>query len=414
MEKTQMKFIYFDAASGLSGDMILGALLDLGVPKALFLEKMAELNLPVDIQIKETKRSSLRGLKIDVSVKKNTHNPARKWKDVEGLINSSSFSNDIKKKALSIFKKLFLAESRVHGHPFHLAHLHETGADDAIIDIVGCCFLADYLNIDTFYSSPLNVGQGWVKTSHGKLPVPPPAVAELLKDIPVYSAWVKNELVTPTGAAIVATLVKTFFSFPEMNYEKIGYGAGSRDFPEIPNILRAFLGKTEQVKAAKKIYAIEANIDDSTPQILAGYFEKAFKLGALDVSLTPIVMKKNRLATKLTLLAEAGKLDSLIRSIFEETSSIGVRFYPVERRILERNLTKIKVLGENISVKKAILEGIEVNVSPEYEDCRKVARKNKLPVKKVYEMAKTEISRGKEKTRLKKNMNNSGRNKERE
>jgi len=392
-----MKFLYFDAVSGLSGDMILGALLDLGVPKALFLEKMAGLNLPVDIQIKETKRSSLRGLKIDVSVKKSTKSAARKWKDVEGLINSSSFSTRIKNNSLSIFKKLFQAESRVHGHDFNLTHLHEAGADDAIIDIVGCCFLADFLNIDTFYSSPLNVGQGWVKTSHGRLPVPPPAVAELLKGIPVYSAWAKEELVTPTGAAIVATLVKTFISFPEMNYENIGYGAGSKDFHEIPNILRVFLGKKEQFKASKKIYTIETNIDDSTPQILAGYFERAFKLGALDVSLTPIIMKKNRLATKLAVMVEADKIDSLIRSIFEETSSIGVRFYPVERRVLERNLTKIKVLGEDITVKTACLEGKEVHALPEYEDCKKAARKNKMPVKKVYEMAQTEFARRKRK-----------------
>lgn len=394
-EKAQKKFLYFDAASGLSGDMILGALLDLGVPKTLFLEKMAGLNLPVNIQIKETKRSSLRGLKVDVSVKKSTHSKARKWKDVESLIHSSSFSSDIKIKSLSIFKKLFQAESHVHGHSFHMTHLHEAGADDAIVDIVGCCFLADYLNICTFYSSPLNVGQGWVKTSHGILPVPPPAVGELLKNIPVYSAWTKNELVTPTGAAIAATLVKTFLSFPEMNYEKIGYGAGSKDFREIPNILRAFLGKTELFKPTKKIYSIEANIDDSTPQILAGYFEKAFKLGALDVSLTPIVMKKNRLATKLTVLVESGKLDSLIRSIFEETNSIGVRFFPVERRVLERKWTKISVLGEDITVKTACLEGIEVNALPEYEDCKKVAKKNKMPVKKVYSMAQAEISRRK-------------------
>lgn len=396
-----MKFLYFDATSGLSGDMILGALLDLGVPKALFLRKMAGLNLPVDIQIKETKRSSLRGLKIDVSVKRSAKSPARKWKDIETLINSSSFSTRIKKKSLSIFKKLFQAESHVHGHTFNLTHLHEAGADDAIIDIVGCCFLADFLKIDTFYSSPLNVGQGWVKTSHGRLPVPPPAVAELLKGIPVYSAWAKEELVTPTGAAIVATLVETFISFPEMNYENIGYGAGNKDFPEIPNILRVFLGKKEQFEVSKKIFTIEANIDDSTPQILGGYFERAFKLGALDVSLTPIVMKKNRLATKLSVIVEADKIDSLIRSIFEETSSIGVRFYPVERRVLERTLTKIKVLGEDITVKTACLEGKEIHAHPEYEDCKKVARKNKMPVKTVYEMAQTEFARGKRKPRPK-------------
>ncbi len=396
-KKEQKKFLYFDATSGLSGDMILAALLDIGVPKNLFLEQMSGLNLPVDIKIKEAKRSSLRGLKVDVSVKKSSKGTTRRWTDVEGLINSSSFSKSIKKNSLAIFKKLFQAEARVHGHSFKTTHLHEAGADDAMIDIVGCCFLADYLNIDTFYASPLNVGQGWVRTSHGRLSVPPPAVAEILKGIPVYSAWAKNELVTPTGAAIAATLVTTFMSFPEMNYEKIGYGAGSKDLPEIPNILRVFLGRTEQFKDSKKIYTIEANIDDSTPQILAGYYEKAFKLGALDVSFAPIVMKKNRLATKLTLMVEAGKLDSLIRSIFEETSSIGVRFYPVERRVLERSYTKIKVLGEDITVKTASLEGTEVNALPEYEDCKKVARKNNMSVKKVYEMAQTEIARGKRK-----------------
>lgn len=395
--QTQRKFLYFDATSGLSGDMILGALLDLGVPKTLFLDKMAGLNLPVDIQIKETKRSSLRGLKVDVSVKTTRHKATRKWKDVEDLILSSTFSHTIKEKSLSIFKNLFKAESKVHGRAFHLTHLHEAGADDAIIDIVGCCFLADYLNIDTFYSSPLNVGQGWVNTSHGMLPVPPPAVAELLKGIPVYSAWAKHELVTPTGAAIAATLVKVFLSFPEMRYTKIGYGAGNKDFPEIPNILRVFLGKTEQFETTKKIYSIEANIDDSTPQILAGYFEKAFQLGALDVTLTPIVMKKNRLATKLTVMAEAGKLDSLIRSIFEETSSIGVRFYPVERRVLERFMKKTTVLGEDIDVKTACFEGREITVLPEYEDCKKAARKHKMPIRKVYEMAQTKIGQGKQK-----------------
>ena len=402
-EKKQMKFLYFDGASGLSGDMILGALLDLGVPRNLFLEKMAGLNLPVDIKIKDTKRSSLRGLKVDVSVKKGQKGAVRKWKDIEKLINASAFSARIKENSLSIFKNLFQAEARVHGRAFSSTHLHEAGADDAIIDIVGCCFLTDYLNINTFYCSPLNVGQGWVKTSHGRLAVPPPAVAELLKGIPVYSAWAAEELVTPTGAAIVATLVKTFIPFPEMNYKKIGYGAGSKDFPEIPNILRVFYGDSHQFTDTKKVYTIEANIDDSTPQILAGYFEKAFKLGALDVSLTPIVMKKSRLAHKLAVMVDADKLDRLIRSIFEETSSIGVRFYPVERRILERHFTKIKVLGEDISIKTVSLEGQEIHSLPEYEDCKKAARKNKMPVRKLYEIAQFELARKKRKTRSKPN-----------
>ena len=234
-----MKYVYFDASAGLSGDMILGALLDLGVSPSLFKKKMAELKLPVDIQIRETKRSSLRALKVDVAVKaKKT--ASRKWSDVDSFIKRSHFSPSVKKNALSIFKKLFEAEARVHGRKFHETHIHEAGADDAIVDILGSCFLAEILNISEFYSSPLNVGQGRVETTHGSLPVPPPAVAELLKGIPVYSDYIKEELVTPTGAAIVSTLVKKFIPFPEISYEKIGCGAGTRNFHNFPNILRAF------------------------------------------------------------------------------------------------------------------------------------------------------------------------------
>ena len=181
-----MKYVYFDASAGLSGDMILGALLDLGVSTPLFKKKMAELNLPVEIRVKETKRSSLRALKVDVLVKAQKSS-ARKWPDIEALIKKSSFSPFVQKTSLVIFKKLFQAEAKVHGHRFEEAHLHEVGADDAVVDIVGCCWLAETLIISEFYSSPLNIGQGWVKTSHGRLPVPPPAVAELLRNIPVYS-----------------------------------------------------------------------------------------------------------------------------------------------------------------------------------------------------------------------------------
>jgi len=384
-----MKFIYFDASSGLSGDMILGALLDLGVPHDLFRNTMAELDLSVDIQIKETKRASLRGLKVNVKIVKGPKLATRKWKDVKELIVRSPFSDQVKANSLSIFKKLFQAEAQVHGHTFSQVHLHEAGANDAIIDIVGSCFLAETLKADMFYSSPLNVGQGWVECSHGRLPVPPPAVAELLKGIPVYSASVSRELVTPTGAAIITGLTDTFIPFPEMVYEKIGYGAGSQNFPEFPNTLRVFLGRKEQFEPAKKVFIIEANIDDSTPQFLASYFDTAFKLGALDVSLTPIVMKKNRLATQLSVIAEAGKLDRIIHSIFRETSTIGLRFYPVERRVLERGLSEVKVMGETISIKTASLEGDIVNAHPEYADCQKAAKKTRLPVKTILEQAKS-------------------------
>jgi len=385
-----MKYIYFDASAGLSGDMILGALLDLGVSPSLFKKKMAELKLPVDIQIKETKRASLRGLKVDVTVKTKKISP-RKWTDVDALIKKTRFSSTVKKMTSAIFKKLFEAEARVHGHKFHEAHLHEAGADDAIVDILGSCYLAEILNISEFYSSPLNVGQGRVKTTHGSLPVPPPAVAELLKGIPVYSRWIKKELVTPTGAAIVSTLVKKFIPFPEISYEKIGCGAGAQNFRNFPNILRAFYGNKKEFNANKRIYTIETNIDDSTPQVLAAFFDRAFDLGALDVFLTPVMMKKNRLATKLTVLAEIDKIDAITSAIFKETSSIGIRYYPVERHVLAREIKKINVLGQEVSIKISSFEGEEVNIQPEYSDCLKAAKKSGVPVKRTIQLALKEF-----------------------
>ena len=385
-----MKYVYFDASSGLSGDMVLGALLDLGVSFSLFTEKMAEFNLPVDIQIKETKRAGLRGLKVDIQVKrkKTVH---RKWSDVESLIKQSPFSSPVKKSALAIFKNLFKAEAKVHGRKLHETHLHEAGADDAIVDIVGTCFLADSLNISEFYCSPLNLGQGSVQTSHGILPVPPPAVAELCKNIPVYSAWIKEELVTPTGAAIVSTLVKKFIPFPEISYEKIGCGAGARNFRIFPNILRAFYGNKKEFHADKKVHIIEANIDDSNPQVLASFFDRAFSQGAMDVFLTPVVMKKGRLGSKLTVMAEADKIDTLIETVFKETSSIGVRYFPVERRVLERKLKTIRVLGSEIAVKVSYSEGKEINIQPEFSDCLKLAKKSKLPLKEILQLALKEF-----------------------
>jgi uncharacterized protein (TIGR00299 family) protein len=385
-----MKFIYFDASSGLSGDMILGALLDLGVSSSLFKAKMAELKLPVDIRVKETKRASLRALKVDVLVQKQKSAP-RKWSDIETFIKKSPLSPSVQKNSLAIFKNLFQAEAKVHGHKFKETHLHEAGADDAIVDVVGCCFLAEVLNVNKFYSSPLNLGQGWVKTSHGRLPVPPPAVAELLKNVPVYSEHIKEELVTPTGAAIVSTLVHKFIPFPEISYERIGCGAGKRNFRDFPNILRVFYGNDKEFKPDKKVYLIEANIDDSTPQVLASFFDRAFALGALDVFLTPVMMKKNRLATKLTVQAEIDRIEALINAVFRETSSIGLRYYPVHRRVLERKIEKFRLLGEEVTIKISSLEGKIVNIQPEYADCLKLAKKSGRPLKEIIQLAVKEF-----------------------
>jgi hypothetical protein len=387
-----MKYIYFDAGSGLSGDMLLGALLDLGVSRRLFRQAMDDLGLPVELKIGETKRNSLRALKVDVVVKRRT--PAeRTWPDIEALISQSRFSDSVKKNSLSVFRRLFEAEARVHGRKFRDTHLHEAGADDALVDVVGCAYLAECLKVRAFYCSPLNVGSGWVKTSHGVLPVPPPAVAELLKGAPVYSAWAEEELVTPTGAAIVSTLVRKFSTLPELRYEKIGYGAGSKDFPRLANILRAFYGDARGFREGKKVYLIEATIDDSSPQVLAQFIDTALEHGALDAYLAPVVMKKNRLATKLSILGEDDTLDILIRAVFLETSTIGVRYHPVERRVLERTIEAVKVLGLPVGIKVSCLEGREVNVQPEYADCRKAALKSGRPLKEIIHLALREYMR---------------------
>ena len=382
-----MNYLYFAASAGASGDMILGALLDLGVPRAQFLKKMAELRLPVDIRIRSVQRAGLRGLKVDVRVKKGLESPPRHWHDVETLIRKSPFSDTVKANSLAVFGTLFKAEAKVHGEKFQTVHLHEAGADDALVDVIGSSYLAEALGVSRVFCSPLNVGSGWVKTSHGILPVPPPAVAEILKGAPVYSAWVEQELVTPTGAAILSAWAEAFISFPETSYSRIGCGAGSRDFEALPNVLRVFYGEEKEFRSEKKVYQIEANLDDSSPQVLAFFQEKALELGALDAFLTPVTMKRGRLGTKLTLLADAAKMDELIEAVFRETSSIGVRFFPVERRVLQRDIRKVRVSGEAIGVKVATLGRSEVNVQPEFSDCLRVAEKKGLPVKKIIQLA---------------------------
>jgi hypothetical protein len=381
-----MKYVYFDASSGLSGDMILGALVDLGVEPDRFIKAMGRLRLPVRIEVRETRRSHLRALKVDVTVERKRP-VERTLADVEKIIAGSPFPEGVKIRGRKIFRKLFEAEAKVHGRPLRSVHLHEAGADDALVDVLGASWLAEALDIGDFFCSPLNVGAGSVKTSHGILPVPPPAVAELLKGVPVYSAGPEEELVTPTGAAIVATLVREFVRFPEITYGRVGSGAGSRELHGLPNILRAFYGDAASFKSGKKVHVIETTIDDATPQLLARFLDRALELGALDAFLTPVVMKKGRLATKLTLLVGADRMEDLIEAVFRETSSIGVRFHPVERRVLAREFRKVRIRGEEIAVKVSLLDGEAVTIQPEYDDCLRVSAKTRLPLKEIARLA---------------------------
>jgi uncharacterized protein (TIGR00299 family) protein len=387
-----MKYVYFDGSSGLSGDMILGALLDLGVDHALFKDRMAGLRLPVEIKVRRVRRGVLGAAKVDVRIRREKQ-VERTFGDVERIILKSRFSGAVKDRAVAVFRRLFEAEAKVHGRRFRGAHLHEAGADDAIVDIVGCSFLAEELGVAEFYASPLNVGSGWVKTSHGVLPVPPPAVAELLKGVPVYSAWVESELVTPTGAAIVSTFVKKFTKLPELVYDRIGYGAGSKDFREMPNILRVFYGDARHFQEGQRVFVVEATLDDASPQLLAHFMERAFEEGALDATLSPVVMKKNRLGTKLTLLAAVDKIDNLIEAVFRETTSIGVRYFPVERRVVDRRFERVRVAGQPVGIKVGSLGGRDVNVQPEYEDCLAASRKTGRSLKEIAQLAVREYLR---------------------
>ncbi len=377
-----MKYVYLDASSGVSGDMCLGALIDLGVDPALFRERMAGLRLPVEIKVRRVRRGGFAAVKVDVGIERHDH-VERKLADIERAIARSRFAPAVKDRALAVFERLFEAEAKVHGGRAKDIHLHEAGADDALIDVVGTSFLLEELGVGEVHCSPLNVGSGWVRTSHGRLPVPPPAVAELLRKAPVYSAWVESELVTPTGAAIVAALAKTYPRLPELVYDRIGRGAGTKEFPEVPNILRVYYGDAAAFDVGKSVYIVEATIDDASPQLLAHFLEKALEEGALDATLSPVVMKKNRLGTKLELLVEAGRLDALIEAVFRETTSIGVRYYPVGRRVLEREFKTVRVHGENVGLKLAALGGRTVNVQPEYDDLVKASRKTGRPLKEI-------------------------------
>jgi uncharacterized protein (TIGR00299 family) protein len=381
-----MKYVYLDASSGVSGDMCLGALLDLGVDAALFTERMAGLRLPVGIAVRRVRRGGFAALKVDVEVRRHDH-IERNFADVEKIVLKSRFRPAVKDRALAVFRRLFEAEAKVHGRSFRAAHLHEAGADDALVDVVGTAFLLDELDVSDLYCSPLNVGSGWVETSHGRLAVPPPAVAELLRKAPVYAAWVESELVTPTGAAIVAALAKGFVKLPELVYDRIGRGAGTKEFPGLPNILRVYYGDAGAFDAGKSVFVVEATIDDATPQLLAHFLERAIEEGALDAALSPVVMKKNRLGTKLELLVTADRLDALVEAVFVETTSIGVRYYPVGRRVLDRRFEEVRVDGAKVGLKVASLGGRTVNVQPEYDDLLAAARKTRRPLKELSHLA---------------------------
>ena len=382
-----MKIAYFDCFAGVSGDMTLGALLDLGADETRFREELAKLpEIEFDLDIRKESRKGIQATDVHVLINEEHHH--RHIKDIERIIRGSKLSDATQKRALDVFQRLAEAEGKVHGTSPEEVHFHEVGAVDAIVDIVGSSILIELLGIEKIIASPLPMGHGFVEAAHGRIPLPAPATVEILKGIPVYDAKVEGELVTPTGAAILRALADSFGDMPAMTVSAVGYGAGKTEFP-FPNLLRVMIGEASGTsdQPAVKISLVETNIDDMNPEFYDTVFEKLFKAGALDVYLTPIQMKKNRPATLLSVVCAVDKTDDIARTILTETTSFGVRISTAERRCLDRKWETVSTNYGDIRIKVGSLPDGPVTASPEYEDCRKAAEAHNVPVRSVYEEA---------------------------
>jgi uncharacterized protein (TIGR00299 family) protein len=382
------KLLYFDCFSGISGDMLLGALLDLGVPCSVVENQLKKLKVKAfKIKTAKVKRDGITATKLQVRISES--HVKRNFSDIRKIIEKSGLDDGIKKKSIEIFKKLFAAEAKVHGKKAHQIHLHEMGAIDAIVDIVGASVALKEIGADEIYSSPINVGKGFVKCEHGTFPVPAPATAELLKSIPVYSYGEKAELATPTGAAIISAWATQFNELPEMQIEQTGYGAGSKILKSHPNLLRVFLG-TSSEEFASSTTIIETTLDDMNPQNYGYLMDTLFREGALEVFYTNVQMKKNRPGILVTVICKEEKAGSIIEHLFKETTTIGIRCRTDRRYELQREIKKIKTKYGTIRLKLSFLNGKVTQVSAEYDDCLRAAKRYRVPLKEVqFESLKT-------------------------
>jgi uncharacterized protein (TIGR00299 family) protein len=383
-----LKIAYFDCFSGISGDMCLGAIVDAGVPLKKLREELKK--IPVkghEIKAKKVKRGRFSSTKVDViqSSKfiRQGRQSSRNWRDIEKIIKTSSLPKETKQKGLGVFKRLFDAEAKVHGKTFDKVHLHELGYIDCLIDIFGTIIGLDMLKVEKVYSSPVNLGSGSIRTEHGILPVPAPATTEILKGVTVYSSDTPFELTTPTGAAILKEFSSGFGIIPHMNIEKTGIGAGSNNFKDRPNLLRLFIGEewsSAHDRNDETVILIEVNIDDMNPQIYEYVIEKLFKAGAIDVFLTQVLMKKGRPGIKLSVLCKDDDKEGLIRLIMKETTTIGLRFHEVKRKILQREIKLVDTEFGKVRVKFSRLGDEILKATPEYEDCKRIAKKLNVPL----------------------------------
>jgi len=372
-----MKTCYFDAFSGISGDMTVGALLDAGADWTALEAALHSLNLGATFRLEKTKRKGIAASKFSVDggeQKAHRHLP-----HIEKIIEAGALSEKSRKNALAVFRRLGEAEAKSHSVPIEKVHFHEVGAVDSICDIVGACVALELLGIDDVKGSRINVGSGTVNTEHGVLPVPAPATAEMLRNLPVYSAGPEAELTTPTGAALISTLASGFGGPPSIRVLSQGFGAGDKDFPTQANVLRVLIGENTNALEATTVSVIEANIDDTTPQVLGYAMERLFEAGALDVTLTPVFMKKNRPATTISIMATPEAAEQLISILFSETTTLGLRMTQAERRVLARKTAEVRTAHGAVRVKYSE----RGDFTPEYDDCRKIAVEKHIPLRTV-------------------------------
>ena len=372
--------------------MLLGALVDAGADADELRKGIGRLGLDgVELRFEKCKRSGIGGTNLTVQVEHDHHH--RSLSRIEEIIGGSGLSERVKERSIRIFRRLGEVEAAIHQIPIEKVHFHEVGALDSITDIVGACIAFDLLGIEKVYCSPLNLGSGTVEAAHGVMPVPAPATAALVQGIPTYSEGPAAELTTPTGAAIVTTLADEFGTMPAMRIGGVGYGAGDRDFKKHPNLLRAVIGEQSQAREATRIFVIEANVDDMNPQ-LAGYVrERLLDTGALDVTLASVYMKKDRPGLMISVLAKPEDREKLSELLFSETTTLGIRMYPVERRVLERRLDPVETIYGEVRIKVASENGTVRNFAPEYEDCRRIALEKEVPFKEVWQQANFEFLR---------------------
>src|SRR5213594_741615 len=387
-----MRVAYFDCPSGAAGDMIMAALVDAGVSLPALRAELGKLPLEGwTISAREVRKGPFRATKVDVEIDHHAHRHQRSLRDILDILERSSLEVSVKARAARIFTRLAEAEARVHGTDRESVHFHDVGAVDAIVDVTGGIIALDLARVEAVHISALPIGGGLVGGPHGRIPVPGPGTAELLRGFPVVDTGVKAELVTPTGAAILTTLALSAGRMPAMTVAAVGYGAGTRDLPGIPNVLRCFVGETvDAAPGDETILQVETTIDDMSPQLYEPLIERLFEAGALDVFLQPVVMKRGRPGVVVTTLCAPDRIDDLSRVLFEETSTIGVRWSERRRTRLPRESVTLTTAYWAIQFKVSRLGGRAITVTPEFADVARIAREKALPVREVLDQARAD------------------------